>query len=280
MRDWIIVGSAALQYWSVTGAHAPRDLDIFYREGSEKPVIERYSMRVEYHELPKEVFDKFVFADDQTHYPTLESLYVLKLSHSEYDVHWHKTVSHIQLIKKYLWARGHKRDIFNNLSQEYKDLFYALKDFWKTVHKGKKEKISFKSRKAEFFNQHVKRVYDHDFIHQTVKYYDQPLYKKCLKDGEEVFIDKAKFDMLTFEDKIKLVREEVYVLALERMLIPSDFKICKHEAYRHMLKRFVTNMSKNWLPTFVVDNYDILYKIDVDYEKLFKERIVDDQQAS
>lgn len=268
MRDCIIVGSVALWRWGVLHNYNPKDIDVFYRQGSEKPNLRDPNRRIEYHEIPSEVFDKFIFLD-QSSYPTIESLYVLKLSHSEYNVHWHKTVSHIQLIKRYLWSIGYERDVFENLSQEYKDLFYALKDFWKTVHKGKKDHISFKAKKKDFFNQHVQRVYDHDLIHDVVKHYDEPLYKQCLKDGEEVLIDKMKFDQLSFDDKIKMIQEEIYVLALERILIPKKFTVCKHEAYRHMLKRFVTDMSKGWLPTFVVDNYDILYKIDLDYESKF-----------
>ena len=267
MANYFITGSNVLKYWSVLEVK-PKDLDIIYIEGTEKPIIES-NLRVEYHTLPKELFDKFI---TENNYITLESLYILKLSHAEYNIHWEKTVGHIQLIKRYLRARGYKDPIFDNLDLKYRELYYALKDYWKIVHTAK-NKIKLDLTKDKFFNNKVQRIYDHDFIHETIKYNDQPMYAKCLKDGKEVLLDKSKFDKLTFEDKLNLCREEIYVLALERYLIPSNFKMCIHTTYRTALQRLVTSMSRGWFPDFIVDNYDKLYKIDKNYAKIFQEKV-------
>ena len=133
--------------------------------------------------------------------------------------------------------------------------------------------MSLNKSKDKFFTDKVSRKYDHDYLHKIVAYYDEPMYKKCLKDGQEVLLDENKFNVLTYEDKLKLCREEIYVISLERILIPNSFQVCEHIAYRTALRKVVTKMTKGWFPTFIVDNYHLLYKMDVNYMKKFREKV-------
>lgn len=289
MDNYFIAGSNVLKYWGVSGIE-PKDLDVFYIQGTKKPEINpsiSNGLKIEYHTMPKRLFDMFITNNTgrdsgtkrQTTYLTLESLYILKLSHADYNIHWQKTINHIQLIKKYLRARGHKDPILNNLPKEYKELLKELKDFWEITHK-KKQHIKLNVPKAKFFTAAVDRKYDHDYLHEAVMYYNSPMYKRCLKDGQEVLLDKKKFDALSFEEKLRLCREEIYVIALERYLIPNDFKMCEHEAYRSALRRLVTTMTRGWFPTFIVDNYNSLYKMDLNYMKAFKGKVDYDRRNS
>src|SRR5579863_3799222 len=144
MSNYFIAGSYALH------AHGfkikPRDLDIFYIEGTKRPYI-KSDIRVEYHAIPEDLYLRF---EQRGGCLTPESMYILKLSHAEYDIHWQKTVNHIHMIKR------------------------MLKEFWKTVHKSKK-RITLKMPKDKFFNNKVKRKYDHDLLHEIVKYNEEPM---------------------------------------------------------------------------------------------------------
>jgi len=261
MADFIIVGSTALKHW-LPNSKEPKDLDIFYPEGNQRPDI-KSNRKVEMHEIPKDIYDLFETDDG---YLTLQSLYILKLSHAEYNIKWYKTLRHMMQLKAHTMP-------FDSFTKREKQLFEKLKNFWRIKHGYRKEKVTLNKTKDRFFTSKVKRIYDHDYIHDIVCYYHKPLYKRCLREGKEVLFDKSKFDALSFEDKIRLCREEIYVLALERYLIPVNFKQDANEAYRLALKCLVTRMSKGWFPTFIVDNYHILYKVDKDYSGIFRNAI-------
>lgn len=81
-------------------------------------------------------------------------------------------------------------------------------------------------------------------------------------------MDKSKFDALTHEDKLKLVREEVYATALERILIPKNYEANRLFAYNYTLTQTITSYTKRRLvPKFILDNYNDLRKPDTDYIK-------------
>lgn len=262
----------------------PKDFDVIYAETNEEVEIGKvYSAlgtdTIEFHTLPKDLFAKLLF--DHRNYnsfyenigiPTLEALYVLKLSHAEYNIHWHKTVSHIQIMKKQLKINYGKPDFnFNDLLPEYKDLFYSLKKHWRVIHGKRKEQISLQVSKEKFFNNKVPRIYEHDYLHECVSYYNEPLYKSVLKNGHSVLIDEDKFNLLPFDDRLRLAKEEIYAIALERYLLPYEFKACTVNSYQRALRKVVIELSKGWFPTFIVDNYDKMYKMDFDYAKKFRE---------
>jgi hypothetical protein len=75
---------------------------------------------------------------------------------------------------------------------------------------------------------------------------------------EGVSCSKKGFDKLSHDDKLNLVKEEVWVTALERYLIPHDFKFSKIEAYQKSLKKLATTMSSGWFKFFILTNIDVL----------------------
>lgn len=265
--NYLIAGSTAMQFFGYKVK--PKDLDVFYVKGTKKPEL-KSDRKVEYHAIPKFLFDGFETIQG---YLTPESMYILKLSHAEYDIHWQKTVNHIHALKRDLKTKYYANsDVFLFLPQKHKEQFYNLKAYWRTIHKSK-DKVKLAVKKDEFFNKKVSRKYDHDFLHEVVKYKDKPMYRKCLKDGHEVFLDEDKFKRLDRGEQLILAREEIYVIALERFLIPNNFNMCEHEAYKMALKKLVTTMSRGWFPTFIVDNYNILCKIDKNYMQIFKNKV-------
>lgn len=183
---------------------------------------------------------------------TPDELYTIKVSHAFWANRWPK---HIQDIA-FLQSKGCE------LIQPLYDLLYLI---WVEHYGAKRAKLRPGTKPEEFFTSTVKRKYDHDSLHASIAYYDEPLFNRILKDGEAVAVDKAKFDALSYEDKLRLVREEVYATALERKIIPSNYQDNPLRAYRYALEQTVTSYSKGWFPLFVVTNVQHLLTPDVDY---------------
>lgn len=183
---------------------------------------------------------------------TADEMYTIKVSHAFWPNRWPK---HIQDIA-WMQNKGCKR------IPELHDILYAI---W-SAHYGKKRASLKKGTTAdEFFTSTIERVYDHDSLHDSVAYYHRPLFNEILADGESVAVDKDKFDALSYEDKIRLVREEVYATALERVMIPSQYKKPSLMAYRYALCKTITSFSKGWFPLWAVENIADLLVPDIDY---------------
>lgn len=176
-----------------------------------------------------------------------EMLYTLKVSHAFWPIHWEKTMHDI----KFFQSKGIKLD---------EALFKELYKFWEVRHSKKRANLNVSNEK--FFTSSVPRKYVHDSLHEAVKYYDEPMYKKVKDDLSKAFIPRKNFEALSFEDKCKLAREETYVTALERYLIPGDFKMDELTAYRKASKLLITSMSKGFFPKFIVENWITLNKPD------------------
>lgn len=187
-----------------------------------------------------------------------DELYTIKVSHAFWNLHgtWNKHMYDVLFFQ-------------DALAEFIPELFDILYPIWEERY-GKK-RANLNAKPEDFFNKNVHRVYDHDSIHRSIAYYDRPLFERILRDGHEVAVDKAKFDALSYEDKLRLVREEVYATALERQLIPSNYKMSPRGAYNWAMMKTVTSFSKGWFPLFIVQNYQDLYKPDVNYLARHKE---------
>jgi hypothetical protein len=116
----------------------------------------------------------------------------------------------------------------------------------------------------------VSRKYVHDTIHDAVAYYERPLYEKILT-GQGVECDVSLIYALPEEDQIRLAKEEIFVTALERFLVPNDFRFSQNRAYWLSLKKFVTTMSSGKMSKFLIDNFSKLAYNKDDYVSKFKQ---------
>lgn len=183
---------------------------------------------------------------------TPDELYTLKISHGYWDLHgtWDKHADDIVFLKR----KG---------AQFIPELHDILLAVWKDRYS--KNQISLDKTAAEFFEDHVPKVYVHDTVHESVAYHDKPWYVSILKDGSEVLVDNKKFWSMDLPDQLDLVREELYVIALERILIPQGYKGSPGRAYRWALKRTAISLFKNKWATFLLLHLDELRRPDVDY---------------
>ena len=243
----LIMGSHAIKHWFPDFKREPKDLDIITREDIEPNRL------VEHHWIPE--FQYFLDKNKDETYLDPDFILTCKISHAGWDIHWSKTIGDIIFLK----SKGCKPK-----PKLYKKLVKA----WIKVH-GKKW-ASLKNKDSEtFFVDAVDRKYIHDDIHDAVAVYDKPLYERLIVEG--VSCSEDAFNMLSEEDKLLLVKEEVWVTALERYLIPSNFTCGSVAAYQKSLKKLATTMSSGYFKYFILCNMDKLVSDrDTTYIEKFK----------
>jgi hypothetical protein len=78
---------------------------------------------------------------------------------------------------------------------------------------------SLKKTKDEFFDDYVTKEYEHDDIHRATCYGSEPLFERLKSDDKLVWCEKSKWNQLSYEDKVNCVREEAFVIAIERYIL-------------------------------------------------------------
>lgn len=252
---FIIVGNMAVQN-ATKPWRTPKDFDVFVDSTGENAFLPLVPTDYKVDTLVLDNLSSYAWSEPNG-YASLDELYTIKVSHSYWKLKngtWDKHLFDIVQLKN----RGAV------LIEELHALLYA---HWEVKH-GKK-KANLELSPDEFFNPNVNRKYEHDSIHASVAYYQEegPLFNRILRDNHQVAVDKSKFDALTHEDKLKLVREEVYATALERILIPKNYEANRLFAYNYALTQTITSYTKGWFPKFILDNYNDLRKPDTDYIK-------------
>lgn len=241
-----VIGSNALRHHFPDFPREPKDLDLL--SDVPKETLEKLFLKPRVDAFWHEGMDKF-FSDGIA---TPEQLYTLKVSHAFWDIHgtWNKHMSDILYLQKQ--------------SVEFdRDLYDFLFPIHKEMH-GRK-RTSLAKNKMDFFGDAVVRKYDHDSLHDSVAYGDEPMYTRILKDGEEVMVDSSKFWAMSLDDKFKTIREEVYATALERWVVPSDYRISPRMAYAMAMKKSITSLFKGEWALFIVLNYSELWQPDMNY---------------
>lgn len=184
-----------------------------------------------------------------------DELYTIKHSHAYWELKngsWSKHMADLLELQR----RGAR------LIPEWHDVLYKV---WEDEH-GKKQ-VNLNLEAEEFFTDAVKRVYEHDSLHESVAYYDKPLYDYVLKDDHSVQMDMKKVWAMPHEDIVKMFREEVYVTALERLIIPNDYKFSPGRAYQWALRRTITSLTKGKSARFIVTHFKDFMRPDIDYVK-------------
>ena len=209
--------------------------------------------------MPPEILEAFEDVSKHSGYASLNDLFTIKMSHLSYDIFWHKHLQDMLVFKKH-------GATYN------KPLYALLQNYWRCFHKNKPYLSLYRTKDA-FFDDFVKKDFDHDYLHELVAYPNKPVYSHCLKDGEQVAIDREKFNALPFEQQIKMFREEINVIACERWLIPTREQgtITFSKAYTMSLHKTVTALTKGWASYFICENIEhFLYPNRADVVNLFK----------
>ena len=109
----------------------------------------------------------------------------------------------------------------------------------------------------DFFDDFVEKEFEHDWLHELVAYYKEPLYTR-MKKPEKVdlaWCEKDLWEEFTHEDKIKCVAEEAHVIACERFMIPNKWEFSRKKAYYTAVKKVCTTLCSGWFRSFAIDNF-------------------------
>lgn len=229
----LIFGSRAIKFWFPDFREPSGDTDYI----CEDPMM---SKTLQHYWIPS--FQYFLDNNKHPVYLDPEFCLLIKQSHAGWDIHWQKTIADILFLKR----KGLVVD---------KTLYHMLVKDWIGVH-GKKWASLKNKTSTTFFEDAVSRKYVHDDIHEAVAIYDKPLYEKLIVEG--VNCSESGFDKLSFDDKILMTKEEIWVTALERYHIPSDFTCGHAAAYGKSLRKLATTMSSGWFKFFILDNFQFL----------------------
>lgn len=180
-------------------------------------------------------------------------LAIIKRSHLWRDLSFDK---HITMYHKF----G-----LSDLMKEFSEIVIVQKDLQNRTDMTRKafpqRNPNLMQTKEEFFNDAVTKKYDHDYLHELVAFYNEPLYIKMLKSQELAWCEKSKWDCFTHEDQLKCVAEETYVIAIERFMIPTQWKHPAKLAYMKALKKVCTTLTSGWFRDKAIDYYPEIVNI-------------------
>lgn len=246
-----LIGSHAMRYWFKDARQPGMDADLHGVAGPaphERVWADICGLRID------AFVDERLGAWDWGLTATPDELYTLKISHAFWEINgwreWDKHAGDIVFLER----KG---------AQFLRPLYDIVLPIWQERYRRNPTNLSQSAGK--FFADAVDRKYDHDSVHESVAYGERPLYESILADGSEVAVDNSKFWAMDFDTQIKLVREEVYATALERILIPDGYKQSPRRAYHWALRRTITSLFKGEWALFVLLNLDLLMVPDCNY---------------
>lgn len=236
----LVIGSQAMKMLGV-GNRTPKDFDVF----SDAPGPQEDAF---WHES----FRDWI-GEGRSRWATLNELYTIKVSHVQWDLEngtWNKHVYDIVQLKR----AGAVLDL------ELHKLLYKV---WEQEHGVKVMDLA--QDKRAFFDDAVRRTYDHDSLHDSVAYGEFPIYTEVLKDGAEVDMDMKKLKALPLERFVDLIKEEIFVTALERIVVPRNYRVSPKAAYWWAFRRTATSLTKGWTARTIMDNAELFLEPGSDY---------------
>lgn len=143
----------------------------------------------------------------------------------------------------------------------YKDDLAVLRERISLTKKKYGDKVpKLNKTNKEFFDDSVTKYYVHDDLHKIVAYNPgHPIYESLKVNQELAMCEKDLWYKLSHEDKVNCVREEGYVIALERFIIPKIENGEKHMspemAFDKALEKICTTLTSGFFRDFAIDNW-------------------------
>lgn len=236
----LIIGSTAIKHYFEDFPRKPKDLDVVV--ATKKVLTNNRVNNTEFLENP------IILKYQSDGYLEPNLMLTLKMSHLFWDINWNKHLFDVQFLLK----KGCQYNL---------DILRELREYWEDVLP-KIRRSDLKQGKEEFFTNRVnKNTEDHDFLHTLIA--EVPAYTKILKDGAEVELDENKWNNLSFEEKCDVVREEAYVMAIERY----KNKLHYVPAYKRQLEQNIQRHFSEFVALFAIENYILLEKPKFNYFK-------------
>jgi hypothetical protein len=180
--------------------------------------------------------------------------------------HLHRPIKFAKHIRDYHWLKSRQYEKAGD---------NTYNDFLKERTKLTKEKYgdktpSLKQKTNDFFDDYVTKKYKHDDLHLATCYGERPLYESLKTDNDLVWCSKSKWNSLSHSDQINCVREEAFVIALERYLINKKGYPAKF-AFNNAVERICTTLTSGWFRDFAIENWAEIVDCDYDFVGKFKQ---------
>lgn len=164
------------------------------------------------------------------------------------SVHFLKTLNDIKLL----------REIGAQMPVSFESALFKERE--RLTYTNKLPNLNVKS--GEFFNPNtVQYKWDHDSIHRAVALYGQPAYLFYKYPDKEVLCSEELFEIQPEHIKLAGVYEEACVLALERSMIPFDFKPNPHKSFATALEKVCTSITGGWFRQWAYNHYHEVLKV-------------------
>ena len=200
--------------------------------------------------------------------PSLAVQFAIKRAHIFYPIQWRKHIEWIHFAlakfpKRLKWdiAEMHQDPLALEVFLGRKEELAGLKGI-PGAH------INLNMRNEEFFADEsggmiVKRQFNHDAIHERIAFPGRPLYERFKYDQTKARLERSLFEAAPMATQLRLVREEVMAIAIERYLLPGRIPRTElQEAYWLALERVSTTLAKGWFRTFAASHYPQLKQCD------------------
>lgn len=184
-------------------------------------------------------------------------LALIKRSHLHRSLSFQKHITHYHKVLRY-------QHVF-----DYSDKKFLEERITLTKEQFPQGHPNLMQSKEDFFDDAVTKVYDHDYLHELVAYYDKPLYARLLRNTSLAWCDEDKWEQLSDHDKSLCVAEEVQVIAIERFMIPKDWMYPYKLAYMKSLEKVCTTLCSGWFRDHAIDNYPAILEL-VDESRINK----------
>lgn len=124
--------------------------------------------------------------------------------------------------------------------------------------------------KEDFFDDYVTKKYEHDALHYATCYGDRPIYEELKTDDTKVWCSQEKWALLSHEKQVQCIREEAFVIAIERYLIPRPTYPARF-ALDASISRICTTLTSGWFRDFAIENWPEISDCDTNfYDKFLK----------
>jgi hypothetical protein len=180
----------------------------------------------------------------------MDGLSIMKRSHLWRDLSFQKHITHYH---KYITK--HVPQYTTEMYVDYKNREDLTLKAYERGHPNLKQSVK------DFFNDYVTKKYDHDYLHELVAYHDKPLYTHMQRDAKSAWCDYGLWLDFSHQERSQCTAEEVYVIAIERFMVPNDWKFPSKLAYMKALDKVCTTLTSGWFRAYAIDNYPELFNM-------------------
>ncbi|ELR12683.1 uncharacterized protein ACA1_091930 [Acanthamoeba castellanii str. Neff] len=195
----------------------------------------------------------------------LELLEAIKRSHIHWPGDsWHKHVHDLHALRKKLEQKAGAKFDESQRSEE-------TLEFLQRRYRETEERMGVPGMHLDFDTSTSRSgrefSHQHQAYHRVVARGELPVYEELQRNH---VLSMDVFNNLRHESKLKLIREEVMTLALERRLAPNDTSAAE-SAFADALEMFCTVLTRGKLRDFALDHYPELERAKSDFVALCEE---------